>query len=80
MRNTVTRNKDDTVNTLQLTSLLYLQEALEAERYEECAELIRSAQELGVQRSAITDVLNLYVRALKAGRPNEANPGRGRRF
>lgn len=80
MRSTITRNKDDTVDTLKLTSLLYLQEALEGERYEDCAELIQSAQDLGVQRSEISEVIGAYVRTLQGNRPNEANRLGRRRF
>jgi len=77
--NTVIHNKEPADDTLKTTALLYLKEALEAERYEDCAELIASAKELGAQRSEIKQVINAYVRVLKTGRQNEANRNVGRR-
>lgn len=42
---------------LKLTSLLYLKEALVAQRYEDCAELIQEAKGLGAQQSEISALL-----------------------
>ena len=75
MRNTLTRSKEAPqipANALQVTALLYLQAALAEERYEECAELVQSAKELGVEQIEISTVLASYVRQLK-GNGNEAN-------
>jgi hypothetical protein len=44
-------------NPLKLTALLYLREALQREQYERCAELIRSAEELGAAPYEIQDLL-----------------------
>ena len=66
-------------DTLKATALLYLREALAGERYEDCAELIQTAQELGALPGEISALLAEYVRGLKAGRQNEANQAYGRR-
>ena len=78
MRNSIVQSDQTAENALQVTALLYLQEALAEERYEECAELIRSARELGVGQAAIGTVLASYVRQLK-GNGNEANINNARR-
>ncbi len=43
---------------LQLTAVVYLQEALAKERYEECFAIITGARELGVPEAVIQRVLN----------------------
>lgn len=78
MRNVMVQSKQQDVNALQVTALLYLQEALAEERYEECTELISSAKELGVGQTEISTVLASYVRRLK-GNGNEANANNARR-
>ncbi|HTL47516.1 MAG TPA: hypothetical protein VL688_05580 [Verrucomicrobiae bacterium] len=47
------RNKDP----VKLTALLYLKEALQGERYEECAEFIATAQEFGATQREIQNLL-----------------------
>lgn len=42
---------------LKLTSLIYLKEALLAQRYEDCAELIRQAKDLGAKQSEISALI-----------------------
>lgn len=42
---------------VKLTALLYLKEALQKERYEECEELISTAREFGAARYEIDDLL-----------------------
>lgn len=42
---------------VKLTALLYLKEALLAERYEECLDVISTALEFGALRSEITALL-----------------------
>ena len=42
---------------VKLTALLYLQEALLAERYEECAEFIAVANEFGANAREVLNVL-----------------------
>jgi len=44
-------------NPLRLTALLYLREALQTERYEECAELIRFAKRFGARNGDIRSLL-----------------------
>jgi hypothetical protein len=44
-------------NPVKLTSLLYLKEALLAERYEECREFIEIAREFGAQAFEIQNIL-----------------------
>ncbi len=78
MRNVMVQNNQTAENALQVTALLYLQEALAAERYEECTELIGSAKELGVGQTEISTVLASYIRRLK-GNGNEANQNNARR-
>ena len=64
---------------LKTTALLYLKEALYAERFEECASLIQSAKSFGASVSEVSKVLDGYIRALKAG-PNGANSRKARLF
>ena len=64
---------------LKVTSLLYLKDALQAERYEECATLIQSAKNFGASLSEISEIIAKHIRKLNTG-PNEANVNRGRRF
>ena len=74
---TVVRNKEGPLaadDTLKVTALLYLREALDTERYEDCPGLIQTAEELGALPNEISELLAEYVRTLKAGRQNEANP------
>jgi len=40
-------------NPIKLTALVYLREALNQERYEECPEIIRIAKEFGAQNDEI---------------------------
>ncbi|MFZ5802441.1 MAG: hypothetical protein ACOY3K_04940 [Candidatus Omnitrophota bacterium] len=51
---------------VKLTALLYLQEALLRERYEECAEMIEIAREFGAQPFEIRNVLEEPRRKLTA--------------
>lgn len=44
-------------NPIKQTALLYLREALLGERYEQCAELISWAHELGAQDFEVEDLL-----------------------
>ncbi len=74
MNNLVNSNR-----ALKATALLYLKEALGQERYEECAELIESAKELGAAQSDIDKVIGRYLNKSKTEGENEANI-KGRRF
>lgn len=44
------------IPSLQLTAVVYLQEALAKERYEECSSIIAGARELGVPEAVIQRV------------------------
>ena len=81
MRNVLVQNRQAAGDTLQATALLYLLEALANELYEECAELVRSAKELGVGQAEISEALASYNRSLKRAGGNGANrQNQGRRF
>ena len=52
---------------LKATSLLYLKDALQRERYEECTALIQSAKGFGATSREISEVIAKYVRKLGRG-------------
>lgn len=60
------------LHPVALTALLYLQEALRRERYEECAEYAATAQAFGAPASDIQGVLAEPRRSLKAQRAAHA--------
>jgi hypothetical protein len=53
---------------LKLTALLYLKEALVAQEYESCQELIDTAKNLGVDPGDISAVIADYLNANNPGR------------
>ena len=53
---------------LKVTALLYLKEALIAEEYESCRELIDTAKGLGVDQGGISDVITDYLNADNPGK------------
>ena len=53
---------------LRLTALLYLNEALAAQQYETCTELIDTAKKLGVDQGDITTVITDYLNANNPGK------------
>ena len=59
---------------LKVTALLYFQEALFAQDYEACAELVNAAASFGAQQSEIDAAIAAYLRADKAGGQKRANP------
>ena len=65
--------------TLKVTTLLYLKEALEQERYENCAELIQTAKKFGANTSDISQVITGYIGKISGLRKSEAHE-RLRRF
>ena len=70
-------NPDD---VLKATALLYLQDALVSEQYEDAPELIATAKKFGAQQGEISKVIAEYVAGVRKGRRNEANQRqRGRR-
>lgn len=60
------------LHPVAVTALLYLQEALRRERYEECAHYVTVAQEFGAPAGEIQGVLNEPRRSLKAQRAAHA--------
>ena len=64
---------------LKATSLLYLKDALQRERYEECPELIQKAKSFGASLREISDVIAKYLRQLSLGQSG-ANVKRIRQF
>lgn len=66
---------------LKLTALVYFEDALTAQRYEDCPELIRAAKSFGATQADIRAVINGYVGGIKTGRGKEpAKPAlKGRR-
>ena len=64
---------------LKATALLYLKDALAAERYEECALLIQNAKDCGASTSEVSDTIASYARQLRLGRKG-ANVRKIRRF
>ncbi len=52
------------LDPVKLTALLYLKEALLAERYEECAEFVSTAREFGAQEREIQSILENPAGAL----------------
>lgn len=53
---------------LKVTALLYLKEALVAQKYESCQELIDTAKNLGVDPGDISAVIAEYLNADNLGR------------
>ncbi|GEM_PF-1041006 len=64
---------------LKATSLLYLKDALEGQRYEECAALIQSAKDYGADLSEVSNVIAQYLRKFNSGQ-NEAVFQKARKF
>ena len=63
---------------LKVTASLYLKEALVAQEYESCQELIDTAKTLGVTQTDISAVITAYLRGDKAVAKNEANTSKNR--
>ena len=71
MKNNVQFNEQQALGTdqlLKVTALLYLQEALIAQEYETCQELIDTAKNLGVDQGDINAVITDYLNADNPGR------------
>jgi len=71
MKNNVQFNEQQALGTdqlLKVTALLYLQEALIAQEYETCQELIDTAKNLGIDSSDISAVITDYLNANNPGR------------
>lgn len=63
-------NKDEFLKT---TALMYLEEALFRERFEDCDELIRTAKGFGAQLDEIKAVILGHLNKSKGNFRNEAN-------
>jgi len=73
MENNVLVSEEQALGTdqlLKLTALVYLKEALVAQEYETCQELIDTAKKVGVNTGDISAVIADYL--------NADNPGRQR--
>jgi hypothetical protein len=71
MENNVLVSEEQALGTdqlLKLTALVYLNEALVAQEYETCQELVDTAKSLGINPSDISAVIADYL--------NPKNPGR----
>jgi len=74
MENNILLNEDQALASdqlLKLSALLYLKEALVAQKYETCQELIDTAKNLGIDQGDISAVITDFL--------NGGNPGRQRR-
>ena len=64
---------------LKLTALLYLQEALKGQSYEECKELIEVAKQNGAEQGDISGLIAAHLRGDKpGGRGKEQTLGKNR--
>ena len=71
MKNNVLANQGQALGSdqiLQVTALLYLQEALIVQEYESCQELIDTAKNLGVDPGDISAAIADYLNADNPGR------------
>ena len=58
--------KQDGLNqTLKVTSLAYLKEALSHEAYEQCAEILKAAKDVGVVQEEIQKAIQEHILFLK---------------
>jgi hypothetical protein len=77
MRSRLTqKNQSESIavdKTLKATALIYLNEALTKERYEDCREIIKRAKRFGAESQEIQEVISSYVRKLKAINEIKAN-------
>jgi hypothetical protein len=68
---------DGSNRTLQATSLMYFKEALAREAYEQCAEILKEAQDAGVSREEIQKLISEHIVYLKV-RDRKLSVARGR--
>jgi hypothetical protein len=71
MENNALLNSEQALGTdqiLKVTALLYLKEALVAQKYETCRELIDTAKNAGVEQGDISAVIADYLNAGNLGR------------
>ncbi len=74
MGNNVLINDDQALGTdqvLKLTALVYLNDALAAQEYETCRELIDTAKNLGVSQGEISAVIADYLNGNNLGRQRQ---------
>ncbi len=60
---------------LKETALLYFNDALLKQTYEECAELLSLARKFGASQDEINEVIKDYLEGRKPRGQNEANQG-----
>ncbi len=76
-------NKDRPLSheMLKITALVYLTDALNAQRFEECPSLIRKARKFGAPESEIRRVIAVYLEGIKP-KPRKGSSyfKKGRRF
>jgi len=65
---------------LKATALIYLKDALESERYEHCADLIRAAKGFGADDMEVRTVIAKYLRGKDRGARRNVTPRGVRRF
>ena len=53
--------------SLKITALLYLKQALNQEKYEDCADLVKQAKEFGAHKDEVRRIIGRYVNDLKGG-------------
>lgn len=53
-------------NILKTTALLYLREALFADKFEQCKELVEFARAFGAKVEEVVDIINEYITQKKA--------------
>ena len=63
---------------LQTTALLYLQDALKNQAYEQCNALIAQAKSVGVKQSEIKELITLVLTGKKTQDQNEGKLGKNR--
>ena len=59
----------------KVTALLYFKEALAAQKYEDCEELVGIARKLGARQGEIDEMIAAHLRGDKPGGRNEARQG-----
>jgi len=63
---------------VKTTALLYFQEELFGQRYENCKEILEIAKALGVEQHDLDAAIKFHLRAIQTQRPYEANQTKNR--
>ena len=59
------QTQDDLSRTLKVTSLQYLKEALAKEAYEECAQILAAAKDVGLPTEEVKGLIQEHILYLK---------------